>query len=111
MYLGAFDTINSQKFPSVHPQWAVVVRIRFQRIEKGKHKFKLDFVDEDGTPFVPSLNGEVTLNIEEPDRSATINIIANMNNLKFSHAGEYAVVLSIDNREMAKLPLHLKHVK
>ena len=53
--LGTFDTIFSQKLPAVCSHCAVALRVRFSRIEKGEHKIKLNLVDEDGKPILPSL--------------------------------------------------------
>ncbi|MDO8142424.1 MAG: hypothetical protein Q6358_13070, partial [Candidatus Brocadiales bacterium] len=46
--LGTFDTIFAQKLPAVSSQCAIAFRVRFNQIEKGEHKIKLNLVNEDG---------------------------------------------------------------
>ena len=108
--LGAFDTINSPNFPTMHPQCYIVVRLRLQRIESGSHQVTIHIIDDDGKFVVPALDGNFTVEIPASDRSGNVNIILNLQGLKFDHAGEYAVILAIDGKEAARLPLHLKQM-
>ena len=34
--LGVFDTIWAIKIPAVHPQCAIALRVRFEKIERGR---------------------------------------------------------------------------
>ena len=106
--LGAFDALNAPSFPVLHPQCAVVARLRLQRIESGKHKITVHFVDDDGKFLIPPLDGEFQVSVTEPQRSASVNIVVNIQSLKIEHPGEYAVVLAVDGREVSRLPLHVQ---
>jgi len=108
--LGAFDVIGAVTFPVTHPACTVVARMRFQRIEKGAHQVVIHFVDEDGQFVIPPFNGNIDLQIGGEDRSATVNMIINLQGLTFKHAGEYTVALAIDGREAVRLPLRLKDI-
>jgi hypothetical protein len=106
--LGAFDTLHSPSFPTVHPQCSVAVRLRLQRIEKGSHQFAVHIIDDDGKFMIPSLNGTVDVVIPESERSAVVNFVLNFQSLKIDREGELAVVLHIDGKELSRLPLHVK---
>ena len=108
--LGAFDALNVQNFPLVLPQCSVAVRIRLQRIEQGAHKITIHFIDDDGKFVIPPLDGGFEMNICGNERSGVANMIINMQNLNFEHAGEYALVLAVDGKEISRLPLQVRKI-
>ena len=106
--LGTFDTIFANRVPAIHPQCAVVVRLRFSRIETGDHTFVLHLVDEDGNAVIPPLQGKLGVNFKLNDHFATANMILNIQNLKLEKYGEYSLDLAVNGRELASLPLLLR---
>jgi len=108
--LGAFDTINVPEFPFVLPQSSAAVRIRLQRIEQGDHKLTIHFIDDDGKFVIPPLDAGMNLKINNSERSGVANVVVNLQNLKFEHVGEYALILAIDGKELSRLPLHVRKI-
>ena len=106
--LGIFDTIFAANLPALHPQCAVALRIRFSKVEEGKHSLTLHIVDNDGNMIIPPLNGEFGIQLAGNDRQGAINLVLNLQGLPFSRYGEYAVNLVIDNRELDSLPFWIK---
>jgi hypothetical protein len=106
--LGAFDTIGAAKIPVVHPQCAVILRVRFEAIERGEHQITVNFVDLDGKHIIPPANGKIKVNFPDGQRSGSSNLILNIHRLKLENYGEYAIDLAIDGRAMASLPLFVK---
>ena len=107
--LGAFDTIFAAGLPTVHPQFAVVLRLRLKRIEKGRHKLALHIVDDDGKHVVQPIEGGFEVNFASGDTATgAINAVFNIHNVKLEKYGEYAVNLAIDGRQEASLPLYVK---
>ncbi len=106
--LGAFDALMAREVPVVHPQCAIALRVRFRRIESGEHRMTLHLVDEDGQMIVPPMNGSIQINVPPAESSAVANMILQLQNLRFEHAGQYAVNLAIDGRQVATLPLMLR---
>ena len=106
--LGAFDTIWAAKMPAVHPQCAVVLRIKFSAIERGEHKILVNFVDADGRHIMPSAKGTININFSGEQRCGSANLILNIQRLKFEKYGEYSIDLAIDGRSEASLPLLVK---
>ena len=103
--LGAFDTIRGRAFPMTHPQCAIVYRIRFTRLEAGAHKFKVNFVTEDGEPIVPPMEADMTISPEAAGDSVASNLILNIQQLPIKQPGRYSVDLAIDGRQEKSIPL------
>lgn len=106
--LGAFDTLWVSKFPAVHAQCTVALRVRFSRLEKGEHQVKVSFIDMDGKEIIPSLQGAIHITFPEDQSSGSANLIMNIQGLKLEKVGEHAIDLSIDNQQTASLPLFVR---
>jgi hypothetical protein len=108
--LGAFDSIYAKKTPIVHPACTVATRIRFERIEEGEHKVSIAVIDEDGKAIVPRLNGNISVRAREDVGSTVVNLILNLQRLKFENYGEYRIDLAIDGKVEASLPFSVREV-
>jgi hypothetical protein len=109
--LGTFDAIWAKQMPAVHPLCAVALRLRFLKIEEGKHKVKISIVDEDGKAVVQPLEAGVNVQFKNaPFTSIATNMILNLQGLKFPNYGEYSIDLAIDGRHEASLPLNINQI-
>jgi hypothetical protein len=106
--LGAFDTIFAKEVPWMHPQCSVALRLRFQRIEEGKHKIRIHLVDEDGNLIIPSLDADLQVKLPANQDSASVNMVLNLQRLKLEHYGTYAANLAVDGRQEGSIPLYVK---
>lgn len=106
--LGAFDTIWSLKMPTVYPQCAIALRVRFENIERGEHKVAVNFVNVDGKHIIPSANGTISINFSDEQRSGSANLVLNLQMLKLENYGEYSIDLAVDGRNEASLPLFIR---
>jgi len=106
--LGSFDAIFMKNMPAAHPQCAVALRLRFQRIEQGKHKITLHLVDEDGKLLIPSLDADLDIKVPQNQDSVAINLVLNLHGLKIEKYGSYEINLAIDGRQEASIPLLIK---
>ena len=107
--LGTFESIFAKEVPVIHPSCAVATRIRFENIEEGEHSVKIDVIDEDGKQIIPRLEGKIAVKFES-GTSTGVNLILNLNQLKFEKFGEYSVKLAIDGQAVRSLPLRLAEV-
>jgi len=106
--LGAFDRIFPQNFPFVIPQCAAAFRIRYQRAEAGKHKLELAIEDVCGHAIVPPMQSEIPFEPVAPGfDTAAVNLVLNMQRLQIARADKYIIRLSIDEEEIATLPLYI----
>lgn len=103
--LGAFDTLWMNQVPAVHPQCAVVLRIRFNSQERGEHRITVNFVDIDGKHIIPSTTGVIHVNFSDQQRTGSANLILNIHGLKVERTGEHSIDLSVDGINCASLPL------
>jgi hypothetical protein len=108
--LGAFDTIFAKEFPAVHPLCAVALRLRFDRIEQGQHRVRLNFVDDDGNAVLPPLDASINIGMRAEDPSICANLVLNIQGVKLEKAGIYSIDLGIDGRHEKSLPLFVKPV-
>lgn len=109
--LGAFDTIWTTKTPVVHPQSALALRIRFERIERGEHQVAVNFIDMDGKNVIPQAQGSITINFPDDQRSGSANLILNIQGLKLDQFGEYSIDLAVDGQQRASLPFFVRERK
>lgn len=109
--LGIFDTIFATKLPAVHPHCAVALRIKFSKVEEGKHSLTLHIVDYDGKMVIPPLNGEFGIQLDENDQHGMFNLVLNLQGLSFNRYGEYAINLAMDSHELGSLSFWVKQPK
>jgi hypothetical protein len=106
--LGAFDTVFTSAVPFKYQHMALALRIRFTRIEEGEHKVKINFVDADGKPVIPPLDGKINIRFAGNAQSAVGNLIINMNNVEFSSDGEYSIDIAINGVQAHALPFFVR---
>ena len=106
--LGTFDAVWANKVPVVYHQCAVAMRLRFSKLEEGKHRIKINIIDEDGGKVIPPLEAYVNINLKNsPHSSIAANLILNIHGLKIQKYGEYAIDLIVDGNHEASLPLYV----
>ncbi len=106
--LGTFDAIWARSIPAVHPLCAVALRLRFSKIEEGAHAIKINIIDEDGKSVIKPLETNVNVQFQEAVlTSVAVNMILNIQGLKFPKYGVYSIDLAIDGRHEASLPLYV----
>lgn len=95
--LGIFQNINAEKFPVTFAKMIYVASILFHRSETGPHVFKVNFIDEDGKPVIPPLEGEFYVY----DQNLSANLLLGIEGIVFPKPGTYAIDLTIDHQHMA----------
>src|SRR5262245_38258294 len=108
--LGAFDLIYTQSLPAVRPQCSIALRVTFGQEEEGDHRLRLNFVDADGRPIMPTIV-EIPVRVVMPADShfGTRNFIVNIQQLKLETPGLYSVDILLDDQPQASIPLLVKH--
>lgn len=103
--LGAFDGIFAREAPVVHAHCAVALRLRVAKVEEGKHHIRYNLIDPDGKLVVPAIEAKVEVRVPEQRDSMAINLIVNLQQLKFERFDRYTLDLAIDGRQEASIPL------
>ena len=105
--MGTFDTIISHNFPCVHPQLAVVIRLRFDLWEFGTHSFRIETRDLDGEMSIETINGNVEVR-GVGNATAVSHLVFSISNLSFKNPGLINFVLYIDDKEISSIPLYIR---
>ena len=108
--LGTFDTIFAQQFPAAHPQCSVALRVSFSKMEEGQHALKINLVDEDGKSIMPPVDIPVEIILPGDATFLSRNFVLNIQQLKFSAAGLYAIEIAVDGQHEASIPLAVKQM-
>ncbi len=106
--LGAFDTIWVRQFPALYPHCAVAVRMRFLSLEQGDHALVVRFMDADGVNVLPPASGSFSITMPETQRTASADIVLNIQALNLIKPGEYSLELLVDGENIRSLPLFVK---
>lgn len=108
--VGTFDNIWAGGFPCVHPACSITGRLRFDPHESGRHRIRINIVDEDGREIVPPLMGELDLRPPAGVGSVAANFVLTIGQLAFPKPGHYSIDLFLDDAHARSLPLsvHLR---
>jgi hypothetical protein len=105
--VGTFDTISAKKFPCIHAQMAVVMRIRFEMWEFGSHDLRLETRDLGGELNIEPIRGKIEVRDAGNSTSVT-HLVFSLNNLRFNKAGVITLTMFIDEKEMGSIPLYIR---
>lgn len=103
--VGVFDTLVGSQMPIVHPSCSIAIKLRFEKIEEGSKRIRLNLSDEDGRSVLPSIDIPIDVQMRDDQHTCTREIVANLNNLKLERPGEFSFDLAIDGRHEASIPL------
>ncbi len=108
--LGTFDQIFAVKMPITHPSCAIALRLRFDKMEEGLHRIKLQLVNPDGIPVIKPMEGDVSPRMAADVDSVAVNLILNFQNIKFDAYDDYQINVTIDDVAMGSLPLRVREM-
>ena len=103
--LGSFDRLNAREAPVTHPQCALALKLRFERLEEGQKRIRIAFVDSDGASVMPTLDTTTQVQFRPDDSSATASLVLVIQQLKLPTFGEYSIDLAVDDRHESSIPL------
>jgi hypothetical protein len=89
----------------------VALRIRFDRMETGSHPFMLNIVDDDGKNIIPPIQGNMEVKMPPGFMSSAVNVVLNLQGLKFERPGEYSVNFDMDGESITFLPIFVHQVQ
>ena len=102
--LGVFDALHAASFPAVHPRVHLVVRLKAQAGDVGTHRLGLQVTGPGGATL---LGHEAQMNIQPlPTGVSDVDIpLVQAFDLPLERPGPHAVLLLLDGRVVAQLPL------
>ena|ERR1700719_2649671 len=108
--LGSFDRLNAREAPVIHPQCALAIKLRFERVEEGQKRIRIAFVDSDGASVMPTLDATTNVQFHGTDPSSTTSLALGILQLKLPRFGEYSIDLAVDDRHEASIPLFVTRI-
>jgi hypothetical protein len=105
--VGTFDTIVAREFPCVHPLLSVVVRLRFDIWEFGRHSFRVESRDLDGESIVAPISGSLEVR-GVGNATAVSHVLFNVASVRFKGSGVASFVLYVDEKEIGSIPLYIR---
>ncbi len=109
--LGTFDTIFSRELPARHPNCSIALRVLFAREEEGLHRLMLNFVDADGGAIMTPIELPVQVTVPDEVDSISRNIVINIQQLRFTEPGQYAIDIAFDGMHRASIPLRVSKIE
>jgi hypothetical protein len=108
--LGSFDRLMARQEPITHPQCALAIKLRFERVEEGEKRLRIALVDSDGKPVMPTIDAVTQVKFIDESPTATASVVLNIQQLKLPHFGEYAVDLAVDEHHKESIPLFVARI-
>lgn len=113
--LGAFDTIGAKRFPAVHPQCLVALRLLLREDDRGPHKLRVFFINPDGHFLIPEVQSP-NIDFEVPTLPPEAfflsrNFVLHFQGLPLPQPGQYEIRVLIDGKMISALPLQFVQVK
>ena len=102
--LGSFDRLNAKEVPVTHPQCALAIKLRFERVE-GQKRLRIAFVDSDGASVMQTIDAAAEVRFQSNDSTSTVSFALGIQQLKLPRFGEYSIDLAVDDRHEASIPL------
>jgi len=88
-----------------HPQCALAIKLRFERVEEGQKRMRIAFIDSDGASVMPTLNATTQARFGPNDSTASASLALVIQQLKLPAFAEYSIDLAVDDRHEASIPL------
>ena len=108
--LGSFDRLNAREAPVIHPQCSLAMKLRFERVEEGRKRIRIAFIDSDGTPVMPPLEATADVHFPGQDATSNVSLALNIHQLRLPRFGEYSIDVAVDDRQEASSPLYVSRV-
>ena len=103
--LGSFDRLQGREEPITHPQCALAMKLRFERVEEGHKRIRITFIDADGVSVMPPAEATADVRFPGNESSSNLCVALNINQLRLPRFGEYSIDLAVDGRHEASIPL------
>ena len=109
--LGSFDRLNAREAPIMHPQCSLAMKLRFERVEEGRKRIRITFIDSDGAAVMPPLEATAGVQFRGEDATAAASLALNIHQLRLPRFGEYSIDLAVNDRQEASSPLYVSAVR
>jgi hypothetical protein len=105
--VGPFNTIHAESCPFIPPAFSLACRLNYTNLDEyGEKSVKIDFLNEKGDSFIPTINSSINIpaNVED---SHIVSLVVGFGNVKFDSFGKYSIQVTIGDFHR-ELPLYIK---
>jgi len=88
----------------------VVIRVRFDLWEFGRHSFRIETRDLEGEMSMEAINGNLDV-LEAGNASSVSHLVFSISNLHIKKPGLVNFILFIDDKEIGSVPLYIRGVE
>ena len=104
--IGAFSSLSANSIPFFHPRCSVAARFIFRKDEEGEHQLRFIFADADGQPVIEPVLMPLQVTFKQSGLGAYFADLAmNLQQIRFRSFGEHVLILEVDGKDQAQLPL------
>lgn len=110
--LGVFDTIFADRFPAVHPQMQLILRLEANPAEaSSRKKLELKLMTADGhTRF--AIGAELGFEAKDPSKPVgemmKVDQIIGLQNVRFEVPGDYQIAILVNEETKKTIPLKVR---
>ncbi|MBI4728106.1 MAG: hypothetical protein HY775_01180 [Acidobacteria bacterium] len=105
---GGVDQVHARGFPVVHPHLALLMRFLVHPTETGRpHSLEVRLMDCDGGELAKIEGLLEPQGTPMSGRELGVNLVINMQSMRFERAGDYSVEILMNNQHMKSLPLRV----
>src|SRR5438552_16685246 len=76
--LGCFDRLNAREAPIIHPQRSLAMKLRSERVQEGRKRIRIAFIDSDGAPVMPPLQATADVQFPAQHAASTVSLALNI---------------------------------
>jgi hypothetical protein len=95
--LGAFDSITTDKLPTIHYQSSLCLRVQFNKEEEGKHSVKFEIKSPKKEKVLES-SGDINVALHSGLKYGIFNLILTIRDLSIKEVGTHVVSVEIDEK-------------
>jgi hypothetical protein len=104
---GGFDTISVRSLPAVHRSLTLAMVAEVEPDERQRDlELHIALIDEDGAPVGVEAKGRLRVGAPPnlpPGSSSIVPIVSPFHNITFSEAKGYTFVITLEDRELARI--------
>lgn len=104
--LGVFDAVQVANLPAVHPRASLVVHLKGDRQDVGRHQLGLRWVGPSGQELWST---EGDMEVRQPPEGGSVDVpVIAVVDLPLDQPGAYAMHVLLDGRPAATVPMHAR---
>ncbi len=107
---GTFNIITAKQLPIKYPPCALVIKLRFEETEEGNKAMKINFVDTDGKPVLPTHDQTFIVRTLPEEPTANVSLVVSIPQMKLKNLGKYSIDLAIDDCPVGSTLFYVRKV-